>query len=87
MLGPVGQDDAIAGTPRVLPTAAPEKELEDIGLEEARLAQKGHYEVYTDLNYHTSPENQGRTWQQDGRTLVHKRMANGELKNLIYVWH
>ena len=64
----------------------PTRELEDVAMEEAKLAKKGHYEVYTDLNYHLAPENMGRTWQQDNQTLVPKRMCNGEVKNLIYVW-
>ena len=40
--------------------------------------------MYTDLNY--SRHNGGRTWQQDARTLVPKRMSDGSIKNLIYVW-
>ena len=66
--------------------AQPTQELEDVAVEEAKLAKTGHYEVYTDLNYHLCAENMGRTWQQDNQTLVPKRMCNGEVKNLIYVW-
>ena len=71
--------------PRALPDA-PAVQVDEVSLEQAELKGKGYFEVYTDLNYQSCPENRGRTWQQDGRTLVPKRMANGTVKNLIYVW-
>ena len=81
------QTNASGAEPLTTPKATlgePDHRAEDITRDVAKMKAKGRYEVYTDLNY--AEENNGRTWEQDNRKLVPKRMADGTIKNLIFVW-
>ena len=72
--------------PPTMPTtvALPELRADDVAIDRGELKEKGAYEVYTEKNY--AKYHNGRTWEQDDLKLIPKRMANGEIKQLIFVW-
>ena len=82
--------DASGAPPHTLTTGGSDanaKSLDDVDKDRSTFREKGYYEVYTDENYSSAVENRGRTWQQDDRKLIPKRMQDGQIKNLIFVWN